>query len=166
MPGSQSQQQPNQTVNSPAAPAAATASNNSLKSGPQVLIKNINGKVTITPVPGTGATPVNTDDIKPQQNTKSKQKPNQAVNSQQQHQSANQMNGKKSPPQVRQLSSVVNDASLIQKSHSVPNVNGHIHKNHTEANHDTNYHRNLLNDKQKYFHAADGDDPGKKFIQI
>ena len=31
----------------------AAAANN-LKSGPQVLIKNINGKLTITPVPGTG----------------------------------------------------------------------------------------------------------------
>jgi hypothetical protein len=36
----------------PSSNAAAAA--NSLKSGPQVLIKNINGKVTITPVPGTG----------------------------------------------------------------------------------------------------------------
>ena len=39
----------NSTSNSNAAAAA-----NSLKSGPQVLIKNINGKVTITPVPGSG----------------------------------------------------------------------------------------------------------------
>merc|ERR1712107_518012 len=31
-------------------------SSNNLKSGPQVLIKNVNGKVTITPVPETGAT--------------------------------------------------------------------------------------------------------------
>ena len=35
----------------PSSNAAAAA--NSLKSGPQVLIKNINGKLTITPVPGT-----------------------------------------------------------------------------------------------------------------
>ena len=33
---------------------SSNAAANSLKSGPQVLIKNINGKLTITPVPGTG----------------------------------------------------------------------------------------------------------------
>ena len=34
--------------------SSSNAAANSLKSGPQVLIKNINGKLTITPVPGTG----------------------------------------------------------------------------------------------------------------
>ena len=42
----QSQLDPNSSSNAAAA--------NSLKSRPQVLIKNINGKLTITPVPGTG----------------------------------------------------------------------------------------------------------------
>ena len=44
----------NTSSNSTSSSNAAAAAANSLKSGPQVLIKNINGKVTITPVPGTG----------------------------------------------------------------------------------------------------------------
>jgi len=145
----------------PSIPPSA-ASNNSLKSGPQVLIKNVNGKVTITPVPGTGATPVNPDDLTNKKQTSNK-KASPAPNSNSQPQP--QMNGKKSPPQVRQLTTVM-DSSQIQKSHSVPNVNGHVQKNQMkdrDSNHDTNYH-NLLNDKQKYsFNAADGDDPDKVF---
>ena len=142
----------------PSIPPSA-ASNNSLKSGPQVLIKNVNGKVTITPVPGTGATPVNPDDLMNKKQTSNKKASPAPNNSNSQPQP--QMNGKKSPPQVRQLTTVM-DSSQIQKSHSVPNVNGHVQKNQMKdhSNHDTNYH-NLLNDKQKYsFNAADGDDPG------
>jgi len=145
----------------PSIPPSA-ASNNSLKSGPQVLIKNVNGKVTITPVPGTGATPVNPDDLMNKKQTSNKKASPAPNNSNSQPQP--QMNGKKSPPQVRQLTTVM-DSSQIQKSHSVPNVNGHVQKNQMKdhSNHDTNYH-NLLNDKQKYsFNAADGDDPDKVF---
>merc|ERR1712223_2133513 len=56
MPSTTTNQQPQQSnmgnSNSPVSvDSASPTSNNSLKSGPQVLIKNINGKVTITPVP-------------------------------------------------------------------------------------------------------------------
>ena len=54
--------------------------------------------------------------------------------------------------------------SLIQKSHSVPNVNGHVQKNRNTtagSNNSNNYHNLLNENKQKYsFNAADGDDPG------
>ena len=92
-------------------------SNNNLKSGPQVLIKNVNGKVTITPVPdAAGATPVDNNGIIPP-----KSKPN-----------------KKS----------LNNINDVQKSHSVPNVNGHVQ----DAN----------GDPRKFsFSNNDGDDPGK-----
>ena len=182
----QQPQQPNMgNSNSPVSvDSASTASNNSLKSGPQVLIKNINGKVTITPVPGTGATPVNTDEMLKKNNSTTK-KSNNSSNNNHHHQhtsagnsnSAQQVNGKKSPPTQHQVvrnhqmtnsSSSVMDPSLIQKSHSVPNVNGHVQKNrnsNTGSNHDTTNYHNLLNEnKQKYsFNAADGDDPGIYF---
>ena len=90
-------------------------SNNNLKSGPQVLIKNVNGKVTITPVPETGATAVDNNGIIP-----------------------------KSKPSKKSL----NNVSDVQKSHSVPNVNGHVQ----DAN----------GDPRKFsFSNNDGDDPGK-----
>jgi len=94
-------------------------SNNNLKSGPQVLIKNVNGKVTITPVPdAAGATPVDNNGIIPP-----KSKPN-----------------KKS----------LNNINDVQKSHSVPNVNGHVQ----DAN----------GDPRKFsFSNNDGDDPDKVF---
>ena len=183
----QQPQQPNMgNSNSPVSvDSASTASNNSLKSGPQVLIKNINGKVTITPVPGTGATPVNTDEMLKKNNSTTK-KSNNSSNNNHHHQhtsagnsnSAQQVNGKKSPPTQHQVvrnhqmtnsSSSVMDPSLIQKSHSVPNVNGHVQKNRNSnttthgSNHDnTNNYHNLLNEnKHKYsFNTADGDDPG------
>ena len=181
-PTTQQPQQP--TASSSVSADPASTSNNSLKSGPQVLIKNINGKVTITPVPGTGATPVNVEEML-KKNTK-KSNNNTAHHQQQQQQqqqtagnSNPQVNGKKSPPVQQQQQVVRNqltsssggsvmDPALIQKSHSVPNVNGHVQKNrnsNTGSNHDTTNYHNLLNEnKQKYsFNAADGDDPGIYF---
>ena len=102
---STTQQNPQQSAgNSNSQVSADSTSNNSLKSGPQVLIKNINGKVTITPVPGTGATPaVNTEEMfkKNQNSTKNKSNNN---NNQNNHtisagnSNSQQVNGKKSPP--------------------------------------------------------------------
>jgi len=92
-------------------------SNNNLKIGPQVLIKNVNGKVTITPVSDAGATPVDNNGMIP------KSKPN-----------------KKS----------LNNINDVQKSQSVPNVNGHVQ----DAN----------GDPRKFsFSNNDGDDPDKVF---
>ena len=101
---STTQQNPQQSAgNSNSQVSADSTSNNSLKSGPQVLIKNINGKVTITPVPGTGATPaVNTEEMfKKNQNSTKKSNNN---NNQNNHtisagnSNSQQVNGKKSPP--------------------------------------------------------------------
>ena len=120
----------------PQAPSPSSVpSGNSLKSGPQVLIKNVNGKVTITPVPGTGATPIDSDGLP---NASSKKQPPQ-------------VNGKK-PPQLRQVVDV-------QKSHSVPNVNGHMHHSLKNGGGDS---QKLHDESKKFsFAGADGDDPGK-----
>ena len=96
------------------------SSSNNLKSGPQVLIKNVNGKVTITPMPETGATPIVNDG--PLQKPK---------------------NGNKKSS----LNNIINND--VQKSHSVPNVNGHVQ----DANGDPR--------KFSFSHVNDGDDPGK-----
>ena len=100
------------------------SSNNNLKSGPQVLIKNVNGKVTITPVPETGATPIVNDG--PMQKPK---------------------NGNKKSL----INNINND---VQKSHSVPNVNGHVQ----DANGDPR--------KFSFSHVNDGDDPGKTVLFV
>merc|ERR1712211_64767 len=93
-------------------------SSNNLKSGPQALIKNVNGKETITPVPETGATQMEPE-VAPQ---KSKA-------------------GKKS----------INNINDVQKSHSVPNVNGHV--------------QDMNGDPRKFSFSSvnDGDDPDKVF---
>ena len=183
----------NGSTNSNSVMAAAA---NSLKSGPQVLIKNINGKVTITPVPGTGPSTDPSASASSEQmlhkNSSSKQQKNQHTQPQQQPQTSNlqttqplQVNGvKKSPPQMRQVlennttsaSAAANAASSVQKSHSVPNVNGHMQQQqsrdqgvpsrisnlknngtgNTAAEHDLHEGKRLLS-----FNSADGDDPGE-----
>lgn len=131
----------------------SSSNNSSLKSGPQVLIKNVNGRVTITPVPGTGATPVDTAEMlkKATNGGPAAKKPPGLGNA--------AVNGKKSQlANVRGL-----ESTTVQKSHSVPNVNGHI-DNIVASNGDVNDKKNgkVVKDRRKYsFSAADGDDPGK-----
>jgi len=187
----------NTSSNSTSSSNAAAAAANSLKSGPQVLIKNINGKVTITPVPGTGTgnaaemvqqqqTPV-VEPI-PHKNSSSKQAQQQQQkvqppqsnssllqNSSQQQQSQVQVNGvKKSPaPQMRQI--LDNNATInVQKSHSVPNVNGHMQNQQHNQGRQQNSNKNNGNacpdhneinegTKKFSFNSADGDDPDKVF---
>ena len=140
--------------------AQTPSSPNSLKSGPQVLIKNVNGKVTITPVPGIGASPVTDNDLHKNSSSNIK-KPSNPPNS--------TVNGKKSPPQMRHVKDV-------QKSHSVPNVNGHVHQEVVSRNDNGSGATNSvsrsgqssdfkkdasLEDQVKRFSLNDGDDPGK-----
>lgn len=110
------------------APSSQGDSSNSLKSGPQVLIKNVNGKVTITPVPGTGATPIAEEPKK-----------KAAVGP------TPQVNGRKQAPQLRQVMDV-------QKSQSVPNINGHVHQADLAGQNG--------GDRKFSFNSVDGDDPG------
>ena len=112
-------------------PHQSQAASNSLKSGPQVLIKNVNGKVTITPVAETGATPVQLDNLLTKDSSSSS-KAKTVVNP--------QLNGRKTE-HLRQ-------AMDVQKSHSVPNVNGHVHMS------------NGANGKSQEDSGRD-DDPGK-----
>merc|ERR1712223_1388937 len=152
-------------------------SNNNLKSGPQVLIKNVNGKVTITPVPETGATPLAQSEQILHKNSSSKVPPQQQQQKNQPQtahsQTQPQINGvKKSPPQMRQV--LENTAtSAVQKSHSVPNVNGHMQQQQQQNQGTQNNCKNNgniehdLHDQGKKgllsFNSADGDDPDKVF---
>merc|ERR1712156_1280108 len=150
---------------------------NSLKSGPQVLIKNVNGKVTITPVPGTGATPLALSEQILHKNSSSKVPPQQQQQKNQPQtahsQTQPQINGvKKSPPQMRQVLENT-AASAVQKSHSVPNVNGHMQQQQQQNQGRQNNCKNNgniehdLHDQGKKgllsFNSADGDDPDKVF---
>ena len=130
----------------PSSTATPTSQNNatptnSLKNGPQVLIKNVNGKVTITPVPGTGTPPG-----VPQNSHAPKM-----------------MNGKKSPPTLRHVKDV-------QKSHSVPNVNvnvnGHVNQENVARNGNNVSGGELpeMMDHGRKFSLNDGDDPGNLFL--
>ena len=146
---------------------------NSLKSGPQVLIKNVNGKVTITPVPETGATPLAQSEQILHKNSSSKVPPQQQKNQPQtaHSQTQPQINGvKKSPPQMRQV--LENTAtSAVQKSHSVPNVNGHMQQQQQQnqgrqnnCKNNGNIEHDLHDQGRKgllSFNSADGDDPGE-----
>ena len=137
------------------------------------MIKNVNGKVTITPVPETGATPLAQSEQILHKNSSSKVPPQQQQQKNQPQtahsQTQPQINGvKKSPPQMRQV--LENTAtSAVQKSHSVPNVNGHMQqqqqqnqgrqnncKNNGNIEHDLHDKKGLLS-----FNSADGDDPGE-----
>ncbi len=162
------------------APANAPQESNSLKSGPQVLIKNVNGKVTFTPVPGTGASPVNPADLK-------NNKAGAVVNNQ------NNRNGNgKQPPQQKQqkVHPQLRQVEAVQKSQSVPNVNGHFMQGTTGWDHHPQHqqHQNQIsnghhpgsgsgdqstgngrrknsNNRREWrktsFNSNDGDDPGE-----
>ena len=168
----------------PDVPPVPAGGNNSLKSGPQVLIKNVNGKVTFTPVPGTGATPVNPADLKVSnkinQNGGQQQKNATTKSQQQQHQVKQQPKPSNPSPAAAAASNPqlkhLNEAA-VQKSHSVPNVNGHVHQDHHHqqpnmtnggsSNEDSRNKRNNRKDRRKSsFSSHDGDDPGEDYFIV
>ena len=131
--------------------------------------------MTITPVPETGATPLAQSEQILHKNSSSKVPPQQQQLKNQPQtahsQTQPQINGvKKSPPQMRQV--LENTAtSAVQKSHSVPNVNGHMqnqqpHQGNRQSNKIANNgnlpeNNEMIEGNRFSFNSADGDDPGE-----